>query len=58
MIYSKGAFSIDQHIEQLRNRGLQINDPSLAAHYLGHVSYYLLAGYWLPMQSDKENHIF
>ncbi len=58
MIYSKEAFSIDEHIEQLRSRGLQINDPDLAAHYLGHVSYYRLAGYWLPMQADKEKHIF
>ncbi len=58
MIYDKKAFSIDEHIEQLRNRGLNIQNEDLARHYLTHVSYYRLAGYWWPMQSDKINHRF
>lgn len=58
MIYSKQAFTIDQHIDQLLNRGLQINDLNLARHYLQHVSYYRMAGYWWPMQSDKSAHVF
>jgi abortive infection bacteriophage resistance protein len=58
MIYSKGAFTIPQHIEQLKQRGLIIDNGAIAAHYLTHVSYYRLAGYWWPMQSDKVTHIF
>lgn len=58
MIYNKQTFTIVEHIQQLRNRGLQINDEELAIHYLSHVSYYRLAGYWWPMQSNKETHNF
>jgi abortive infection bacteriophage resistance protein len=58
MIFNKETLTINQHIQQLRERGLKISDESLAKHYLTHVSYYRLAGYWWPMQSDKVNHIF
>ncbi|WP_029280526.1 Abi family protein [Pedobacter borealis] len=58
MIYNKNAFTIDEHIAQLQERGLVIADKVLAAHYLSHVSYYRLAGYWWPMQADKEQHKF
>lgn len=58
MIYEKHTFTIDEHINQLRVRGLLISNEDLARHYLSHVSYYRLAGYWWPMQSDKEKHIF
>jgi abortive infection bacteriophage resistance protein len=58
MIYDKKTFTIEEHIQQLKDRGLNIVDTELAKHYLAHVSYYRLAGYWWPMQSDKENHKF
>lgn len=58
MIYSKEAFTIDQHIEQLQSRGLVIQNKELAIHYLSHVSYYRLAGYWWPFQADKTQHLF
>lgn len=58
MIYGKGTLSIAQHIELLKLRGLDIDDEEQAKHYLSHISYYRLSGYWWPMQSDKENHIF
>lgn len=54
----KSAFTIEQHIQQLRDRGLIIDDENVAKHYLSHVSYYRLAGYWWSMQEDKKNHIF
>ncbi|RZK60526.1 MAG: Abi family protein [Pedobacter sp.] len=57
-MYSKNAFTIEEHITQLQERGLLIADKALAAHYLAHVSYYRLAGYWWPMQADKELHLF
>lgn len=43
---------------QLRDRGLIISNEEFAQHYLEHISYYRLAGYWWPMQSDKINHTF
>lgn len=58
MIYDKEPFTVEQQIQQLIERGLTIKDEALAKHYLAHVSYYRLAGYWWPMQSDKANHIF
>ena len=58
MIYNKNAFTIEEHIIQLKERGLTIADDQLAAHYLSHVSYYRLVGYWWPMQADKEQHLF
>lgn len=58
MIYSKQVTSVDEQIAQLKQRGLVINNEDLAKHYLSNISYYRLAGYWWPMQSDKLNHIF
>mgnify|MGYP000916158677 CR=1 FL=1 len=58
MSYNKPAFTIEQHISQLRQRGLIINDELLATHFISFVSYYRLAGYWWSMQSDKVNHTF
>lgn len=58
MIYDKKTLTIEEHIQQLRDRGLLIEDEPLAKHYLENVSYYRLAGYWWPMQKDKVNHIF
>lgn len=58
MSYEKPALTIDQHIESLKERGLIIDDEKLAIHYLKNVSYYRLAGYWWPMQSDKTKHVF
>jgi abortive infection bacteriophage resistance protein len=58
MIYNKQELTISEHIQQLKNRGLNIENDELAMHYLSHISYYRLAGYWWPMQSDKINHRF
>jgi abortive infection bacteriophage resistance protein len=58
MIYDKKTLLISEHIIQLRERGLIISNEEFAQHYLEHISYYRLAGYWWPMQSDKINHTF
>lgn len=44
---SKPALSIDEQIAQLRMRGMRIGDPGRAGHYLGHLNYYRLRGYWM-----------
>ncbi len=58
VIYYKGALTVAEQIVQLRERGLIVADEELAEHYLCHVSYYRLAGYWWSMQSVKATHQF
>ncbi len=57
-MFEKIAIPISLQIEKLKKRGLHIETADNAAHYLSHISYYRLAGYWWPMQIDKEKHIF
>lgn len=57
-MYTKQAFTIVQQIAQLQERGLITNKADDTEHYLSHISYYRLAGYWWPMQQDKVIHIF
>ena len=42
----------------LKNRGLLFDDEKAAFECLKIISYFRLANYWKPMESDKENHIF
>ena len=42
----------------LRNRGLLIDDEKAAVECLKVISYFRLANYWKPMESDKVNHVF
>jgi len=58
MLYQKEALTVEEHIRLLQSRGLEIDDESQATHYLSHVSYYRLSGYWWPMLADKESHVF
>lgn len=58
MIFSKQATTIDFQISQLRQRGLIISNERFAKKVLSRISYYRLAGYWWPLQSDKVNHKF
>ncbi len=57
-MFDKPAFTIEQQVAQLQERGLQIKHPRIAGKYLINISYYRLGEYWYVMQSDKENHIF
>jgi abortive infection bacteriophage resistance protein len=57
-MFDKKPLTIQVQIGQLIDRGLLITDDDNAKHYLSLISYYRLAGYWWPMQADKENHIF
>lgn len=58
-MYEKVALTISQQINQLKNRGLHIEDSDHAEHFLSHISYYRMAGYWWPMQNEPKNsHIF
>ncbi|STX29793.1 AbiD phage protein-like [Legionella beliardensis] len=48
--------TIEQQIELLVKRGLIINNDT--AHYLQHLNYYRLSGYWIPFQEDLKTHNF
>lgn len=57
-MYNKVALTIEQQINQLKERGLNITEQDNADHFLNQISYYRLAGYWWPMQEDKVAHTF
>lgn len=57
-MFSKKAFTIQEQIKQLQERGLHIPNTKLAEKYLSNISYYRLGEYWYVMQDDKENHLF
>ncbi len=58
MIYDKRALNIAEQLDLLQSRGLIISNPVKASQYLYNISYYRLAGYWWPLQSDKVKHTF
>ena len=56
--YTKLPISIADQMATLRNRGLLIDDEKAAVECLKVISYFRLANYWKPMESDKVNHVF
>ncbi|MCX6214662.1 Abi family protein [Spirosoma sp.] len=54
MKFSKPALTIDQQLELLKHRGLQVSDYSKAAHFLTYVSYYRLSAYMRPLQQSGD----
>jgi abortive infection bacteriophage resistance protein len=45
-VFEKPALTIDQQIARLRDAGMAVADEDYARHWLTHVSYYRLSGYW------------
>ena len=58
MIYTKQAITLEDQINILKQRGLILNDEDETLDVLGHISYFRLAGYWRPLEQDKQRHIF
>lgn len=56
--YPKHLISFEEQISLLKKRGLIIPNEEKALHLLRNISYYRLSGYWVPLLSDKSNHIF
>ncbi|CAL1521197.1 Abi family protein [Chitinophaga sp. MM2321] len=56
--YTKPSTSTSHQIALLQRRGLTIDDPLEAEHYLKHIGYYRLAGYWQIFQNDAVTHTF
>lgn len=58
MDYSKQPLTIDQQITLLKSRGLIITDDDTTKNTLGVISYFRLANYFRPMETDKISHQF
>lgn len=43
--------SFADQLQQLRERGLQVDNPAAALDYLEHLGYYHLSGYWYPLRA-------
>jgi abortive infection bacteriophage resistance protein len=56
--YNKTALSYADQLQQLKNRGLTIENEPKALHLLEVISYYRLSGYWYPLLADKLSHRF
>ncbi|WP_144311447.1 Abi family protein [Desulfonatronospira thiodismutans] len=51
----KPALSLEEQIKLLSRRGLLIQDPSRAFHYLQYIGYYRLSGYFWPFQVPNDH---
>ncbi|MEO8173579.1 MAG: Abi family protein [Sediminibacterium sp.] len=57
--YNKPALTHADQLQQLKDRGLLIENDAKALHLLDTLSYYRLSGYWHPMLAEpKSAHIF
>ena len=56
--FSKPSLSFEQQLEQLKARGMQIEDDTNAILSLSHLNYYRLGAYWLPFEQDHSTHQF
>ena len=52
--YRKPALSFHEQLEQLKQRGLVINDHQFALSQLGSISYYRLSAYWHPLRKRNQ----
>jgi len=55
---NKPPYTIQEHINLLKSRGILFGSEPLAIEFLKTVSYYRLKGYWWDMQADYNQHIF
>lgn len=56
--YNKLPVTYPDQLQQLRNRGLIVNNENKALHLLESISYYRLSGYSYPLLEDKKKHQF
>lgn len=58
MRFGKPAKTAEEQVELLRSRGMVVADEVAAAHYLLHLNYYRLTGYWLLFEESHDPHRF
>lgn len=56
MDFRKPATRWEEQVDLLHARGMVIPDEGRAQHYLSHINYYRLTGYWLPFEADHDTH--
>lgn len=54
MRFAKPPETIEQQIDRLLRRGMEVPDRIAAAHFLYHLNYYRLRGYWIPFEAAGE----
>lgn len=52
--YTKPHLTFSEQVEQLKRRGMIINDAAFAEHILATVGYYRMSGYWYPFRKQIE----
>lgn len=52
---AKPPTTLDEQIELLRRRGMRVTDDDRARHYLAHLNYYRLRGYWMGFELPNGN---
>ena len=56
--YQKPALSFQEQLDQLKSRGLIVDDESLATSQLSSISYYRLSAYWYPFRlRNDQGHV-
>ena len=50
--YTKPFLTIDQQLDLIASRGLDIGDRDYAADCLKNIGYYRLSGYWYPLRES------
>ena len=50
MAYDKPWISFSNQLQQLKDRGMLVEDDSAAENYLDRIGYYRLSGYWYPFR--------
>ena len=58
MKFNKPHLTLSQQLTLLEERGLIVDDRSKAKHYLEHLNYYRLSGYWFPFKQSPTTNQF
>lgn len=58
MQFTKTPKTFQEQLALLESRDMVIADHDSAIHYLKHLNYYRLRGYWLPLEADLHSHQF
>ena len=56
-VYTKSPLTFEQQLQQLKDRGLIIDDDDLALFHLKTISYYRLSAYWHPFRKTEQDDV-
>jgi len=56
--FDKPAFTFEDQLDRLIERGMVVDDRAQALRYLEHLNYYRIGAYWLPFEADHGTHQF